>query len=547
MLTPYLGWCVDNESKFVLQIRPPQYWRIEVPNATTEELSRVEDLKEVLGHILRFEKTPCPFQRDFTVDLPELPKTPVKKIPWKPIERTRREASPLSERNKHRASMDIDLLGQDLESSPTLSRRHSLAPTRSALNIPETLEELRTPITRPGAVSQPSVQELRTVFAHPHDIGYGSPKPSPLGRHVDLEVLTEALEFLPLESPPEEPSVEDYPVLVEDSDNFSDATDDTNATPKNHFQPEFQPLVFDLGSDEKHSSLQNYSRSVTAPPALSLITSSPSKSMKKDSKSPLRQSPMNGSGSDFSSSVESFHSVQSWHSPLAPPSPPASGPSSPTAYPYPHDNIVLPKKAHHSRDVSEQTATLEIPNAWDSAEMSPKAAEIPYLPQPDTSSASSSPEPKKKSKLPDPIDTSSTIRHRATTSSNSRRRALSPMPPAVNLFSPQTRRPRRLQTSRHLPTAILQKTCEILLSPPSHLFHLMMNIASRIAAGEWRGIISGYGEAVHWDFQDEYGREGWEDDYGIALPNLPKTTRSRGNSENSSSGGSWEVDWTIFA
>jgi hypothetical protein len=70
----------------------------------------------------------------------------------------------------------------------------------------------------------------------------------------------------------------------------------------------------------------------------------------------------------------------------------------------------------------------------------------------------------------------------------------------------------------------------------------MMNIASRIAAGEWRGIISGYGEAVHWDFQDEYGREGLEDDYGIALPNPPKTTRSRGNSGNSSSGGSWEVD-----
>jgi hypothetical protein len=68
----------------------------------------------------------------------------------------------------------------------------------------------------------------------------------------------------------------------------------------------------------------------------------------------------------------------------------------------------------------------------------------------------------------------------------------------------------------------------------------MISIASKIAAGEWRGVLSGHGESVHWDFEDEYSEEGWfEDDYGISLPNAPtrvKTTTA------TVPGGSWEVD-----
>jgi hypothetical protein len=79
------AWCVDGDSKFVIQIRRPQYWRIEVSNKTEEDKVKVEELKKVLGEVLLFEKTPCPFQRDFVVELPEAPKTPVAKRPWKPV------------------------------------------------------------------------------------------------------------------------------------------------------------------------------------------------------------------------------------------------------------------------------------------------------------------------------------------------------------------------------------------------------------------------------------------------------------------------------
>jgi hypothetical protein len=68
----------------------------------------------------------------------------------------------------------------------------------------------------------------------------------------------------------------------------------------------------------------------------------------------------------------------------------------------------------------------------------------------------------------------------------------------------------------------------------------MISIASKIAAGEWRGVLSGDGESVHWDFEDEYAGEGWlEDDYGNSLPN-PQTKAKIMN--GNVPGGSWEVD-----
>lgn len=41
-------------------------------------------LKGVLDQVLQFEKTYCPFQRTFSVELPKQPETPIKKIPWTP-------------------------------------------------------------------------------------------------------------------------------------------------------------------------------------------------------------------------------------------------------------------------------------------------------------------------------------------------------------------------------------------------------------------------------------------------------------------------------
>lgn len=77
-------WCVDGNSIFVLRVRRLKYYRIELPNETPEDQQLVEELKSTLPKILRYEVTPCPFQRGFTVELPEEAKTPRRKKAWRP-------------------------------------------------------------------------------------------------------------------------------------------------------------------------------------------------------------------------------------------------------------------------------------------------------------------------------------------------------------------------------------------------------------------------------------------------------------------------------
>lgn len=516
-----------------------------MPNQSADEKARVEELKKVLDRVLRFEKTPCPFQRDFIVELPEAPKTPVKKRPWKPRERSKDDLPLFPGPASPHINTPSTPSTNSNSSSPLRDYASSEAGTQVSILELEGLEEEEESLNGSEIASEvtnqdPDIPSIDSVFEAPEVLRIEA-GPQELDTQHQETPNKVSLEPSLLESSVAEPIFGDYNGSDDENERFSDAADDTQLTPRSHHQPTYQPLTFELEKDDRPQALQS-SRSVTAPPLLSLITSPPSKHR---TDSPLRSSTIDESDSGFSSSVESFHSVQSWHSPLAPPSPPASGPSSPSSsYPYPHNNIVLPKRRHHTRDVSEITVTPETPRVWDIAETT----------NPESTSGSSSPHPQTPTLITDageksdeeqfevltPPTAKPIIRHRATTSSNSRRRALSPLPPAVNLFSPPRRRSRRLQTARHLPTAIIQKTCEILLSPPSHLFHIMISIASKIAAGEWRGVLSGHGDSVHWDFEDEYSGEGWfEDDYGITLPNAQ--TRAKTTTANVP-GGSWEVD-----
>lgn len=63
-------WCVDGVSKFAFRVLPETYYRIELPGETSEDLELVEALKVTLQKVLFYERTPCPFTRGFTVDLP---------------------------------------------------------------------------------------------------------------------------------------------------------------------------------------------------------------------------------------------------------------------------------------------------------------------------------------------------------------------------------------------------------------------------------------------------------------------------------------------
>jgi hypothetical protein len=593
------SWCVDGESTFVLQIRKPQYWRIEVPNSDEEEKVRVKELKVVLSKVLLFEKTPCPFQRDFVVELPEAPTTPITKRPWRPVQGPQLFSSPSYGR---KSSFDDDAKssrassprGQSPAARPQVRPRSPqrpptpmLSPSKSTLSADGPIQETQTskpsnpspphsPMTTPppGSPMTPVERALPKTPLRQTSITTSPPRTPDSSATSRAPIISrpsfraDAHECLPpvreegiIETSEcalkklvslEQPTLAEYEANVqassldiEDDNGFtSENTDDSNDTPTSIFPPECQPHVAETEIPERPQAMRSTARSTTAPPLLSLITSPPSKAR---TKSPLRESAVSATSSSQSSTVGSFHSLHSWHSPLEPDSPgsPRSSSESPS-YPYPHENIILPKRSQNRR---ETALVVETPGAWKSPPASEEgdSTSMCLSPHPETPITNSDANIQQQHDHDTEAVTPAVeiaIRHRATTSNNSRRRELSPLPAAVNLFSPPpTRRSRRLQTTRHLPTAIIQKTCEILLSPPSHLFTLMISVASKIAAGEWRGFLfSGYGEEVHWDFEDEYGRSSYspEDDYGVALPhsNLPRKPKS----DSSDAGGSWEVD-----
>ncbi|KAJ5520295.1 hypothetical protein N7463_000748 [Penicillium fimorum] len=80
-------WCVDGVSKFVLRIRPLTYYRIELPYETEDDRSLVQDLRIALPTVLRYEVTPCPFKRAFSVELPSDAMAPRRKKAWQPKDR----------------------------------------------------------------------------------------------------------------------------------------------------------------------------------------------------------------------------------------------------------------------------------------------------------------------------------------------------------------------------------------------------------------------------------------------------------------------------
>lgn len=166
----------------------------------------------------------------------------------------------------------------------------------------------------------------------------------------------------------------------------------------------------------------------------------------------------------------------------------------------------------------------------------------------DTASQTSDPNPD------DPVTPSprTQLRRRRT----SKKRAVSPLQPPANVYSPRSR-----LSGHHLTTAILQKTCSLLLGPPIQLVALMLNIARKIAQGSYCGFAFGHGEQgqripCSWDFSEDeseeaVGGEGWyEDDYGVSLRSSSsssggekkKVVVRKAKKEEVAVGGSWEID-----
>lgn len=105
------------------------------------------------------------------------------------------------------------------------------------------------------------------------------------------------------------------------------------------------------------------------------------------------------------------------------------------------------------------------------------------------------------------------------------RRAFSPMPQPQNLCFPTRHKPDQKFT-----TALVRKTCEIVLGPPQHLVSLMLRIAASISNGfSFSTYRVRRTESIPGSWESSGEEDEWEeDDFGIPLSNLGEPARRTG-------------------
>ncbi|KAK3301538.1 inheritance of peroxisomes protein 1-domain-containing protein [Chaetomium fimeti] len=487
-------WCVDEESsKFVLQIRRPQYWRIEVPVGDDEEARLAQQLREVFDAILQFEKTECPFSRPFTVELPDRPDTPARRRPWTP----------------RRSSESLSLASV----TPEIARLHDGTPRGSiCIGDLRTVGETRRALDEHARSLFPRKQEWATTESDQAVNGQSNSRtPSSL-----------------------------FPARVERPRSVS-------AVPP-------QRPFFTGGSLPKIREAAPPADVTANAPRFTSPTESLESIRGRESwlPTPLPPSPpLSTPGSPRSSSQQ----LQTPHVPAVADTPRNAVDQPVTSEPSKTQKVVTA----NSLPESERTTTTTAPSSIHTPRRPPVSTEPQRqpvdTPQPTATPTSTGPETPFKTASSTPVPTSPSpspstptrrpaLRRATTTSSSlsfsspSPRQALSPLPPAANLLTtrrqpqlllpppplpPQSPPPPlpshpgmqgALAAVRRLPMTVLQKTCAMLLGPPSYLLRLMLKVAARIIAGEWRGLVFGWGEggervSVTWDWSDdEYGGGG---------------------------------------
>ena len=443
----------------MLRIRPNAFYRIELPRASSEDKIKVDNFKDILIKVLQYEATPCPFKRGFTIDLPQPPKQPLQKRPWRP------KGPPDTIPNK-----GYEVLEDFGEFSTT------------DMFIP-------SPDAEKGKLVEPDSEIHRRKNA-----GFDF-------RFAHLDVSSTG-------------SIE--------NEGGSEAADDTCLTPKD-LQKHVYEEPDEIKTPTRPKGLRT-GRAITAPPQLTLRTSPPSNQEAMSLALPKLQR----ESSSLSSSVDSFHSFHSPISPLAP-SPPFS-----TSPQDDHVGIEMPFIHNHKRDVSEITVTASSPALWDMSDAK-SGDESAYHSQhdlPGTPPLISDAASQDDDHWPEPMTPSPHTKLRRH-GIRRRKRNQSPLPPSSNLYSPYS--PRSHMSGHHMTTAILQKTCSLLLGPPIQLVALMMRIAAKIARSASQGASFRFGDGgqripCSWDFSDasDEAEDNWvEDDYGVSLSKNSSSKEAR--------------------
>ncbi|KAJ4383541.1 hypothetical protein N0V86_001594 [Didymella sp. IMI 355093] len=427
---------------------------MELPFETDDDKAKIEQFKLVLGQVLQYEKTQCPFTRSFQVDLPERPKTPPRKrLTRKPTQKAKKwtfDKTWMPEDGPRPSTPVLEGSDSANTSSYEDDDRSSIHTDTSDVPVPETPGTVFESTPPPKVVRRLSVAERAQLFQSP--------------RSVTAPIIT--------------------------------ARDRSASTASS------MGCIPEMSKEEEKDT-----ESDTRPAVLVRKTSTDAASLL--------------------SSADSFYSSNTAR---RSPSPPFLDAEAEILNPWAES---LPKqddtrgRTRHRRDISELTVRAASADRVDkSAAVTPVVPLMPITtPSIDVRPSSAPHTPPLVSDsdedslglpsldVPTPPDT---IRMRKLTGA-SPRRAFSPMPQPQNLCFPTRQKPDQKFT-----TALVRKTCEIVLGPPQHLVSLMLRIAASIS--------NGFGFATYrvrrtktipgsWESSGD--EDEWEeDDFGIPLSNL---------------------------
>ena len=393
-------WCVDQDSTFVLRVRPNSYYRIELPNDTASDKEKIEEIRSVFDKVSLFEKTASPFRKGASNELPGEPDTPTPQGRLKPTGRARKW--------KHNKIWQPE----DADEHTTLSDQGSAEYSDSDVSssTSTSIDTHEAPVTSETAVAEAEAGAEETI--------------KPLTRPKTMTAM----------------------------------------------------------------------RSVTAPPQLTLQASPSSKPTQHDGEAP-----------SLSSSMDSFDSVDSQHYHLA------SDASKSSVAETGDEQTPTFAPPSHSRDVSEVTVTVEPHTFTEPIDVSSPLDDDLDGSAPSTPTLLSDTEEHPEPQSAEVVTPPDTLRLRHT--GKARYRSVSPCPQDAATFLISTRTQNRCLTS-----TIIRKTYEILMSPPSHLFSIMLKIAARIAGSVSLATMEYYPspknkipcsweseeEGVDWDEGEDY-------------------------------------------
>lgn len=462
-------WCVDGQSVFVLRIRQDSYYRIELPYDTEQDKEQIGQFTSVLSQVLQYERTQSPFARSSEVGLPERPKTPprkhLKKVPTQKVKKWTFDKTWVPQNEQRPSSSGFE--GSD-------------AGTASSYE-----EDDRSSVCTDGSEMMPDLHETSTRAT--------SSMPPPLTR------------------------------------------------------PYKQTTTRRLSISERVSMLQGTgTRSVTAPVATARNVSAMSmeripESPRADETQIEAQKPVLerhvSEADSLASSADSFYSVQT--TPFASPSPPYLDAEpdlrNPWAEIFPEQKDARETRGRSTHRRQRSEITVRAPSGGVIMEAAPTTPTGPThraatsIDDARPSSAPSTPPLVSDSdddsfELPglDIATPPDAIRMKRLTGA-SQRRAFSPMPPSKNLFIPS-----KPTVSRQLTSALVRKTCELVLGPPSHLVSLMLRIAASISNFGFSAYRVRREEKIPCSWESDDDAE-WpdEDDFGIPLSNVGDPTHRR--------------------